>query len=356
MSLIRASSPHAHGPLSTGRIMQLVLLATVPGLLVSIWFFGWGVLINIALAAATAVACEAAIVGLRKRPVMFYLRDYSAVVTAVLLALALPPLAPWWIPVVGTAFAIVIAKHLYGGLGFNPFNPAMVGYVVLLISFPVEMTRWPAPLPVYPEGESLPGLWSSLQMVLGLAPAATVDGLTAATPLEVLKHNTGLLLDQLYIAEPVFAHGEWAGAGWEFINLGFLAGGIFLLTQRVFTWHAPVAMLATLALLALFFYDGGSSTSRGSPLFHLFSGATMLGAFFIVTDPVTSAVSVRGRLVYGALIGLLIFVIRSWGAYPDAVAFAVLLGNFAAPFIDYYTQPRTYGHTRARRATETRKE
>lgn len=355
MSLIRASSPHTHGPVSTARIMQLVLLATLPGLLASLWFFGWGVLFNIVLATITAVACEAGIMVLRKRPVMFYLRDYSAVVTAVLLALALPPLAPWWIPVVGTIFAIVIAKHLYGGLGFNPFNPAMVGYVVLLISCPVEMTRWPAPLPLYPEGEQFPGLWSSLRIVFGMSPLA-LDGLTAATPLEVLKHNTGLLVDQLYAADPVFSNGEWAGAGWEFVNLGFLAGGIFLLTQRVFTWHAPVAMLVSLALLALLFYDGGSSSSRGSPLFHLLSGATMLGAFFIVTDPVTSAVSVRGRLVYGALIGILVFVIRSWGSYPDAMAFAVLLANFAAPFIDYFTQPRTYGHTHARRATGTRKE
>lgn len=355
MSMIHASSPHTHGATSTARIMQLVVLALLPGLFASLWFFGWGVLINIVLAALTAIACEAGIMALRKRPVMFYLRDYSAMVTAMLLALALPPLAPWWIPVVGTVFAIAIAKHLYGGLGFNPFNPAMVGYVVLLVSCPVEMTRWPAPLPLYPNGEQFPGLWSSLQIVLGMSPLA-VDGLTAATPLEVLKHNTGLLVDQLYDTESVLTHGKWAGAGWEFINLGFLAGGIFLLARRVFTWHAPIAMLVTLAALALFFYDGGSSSSRGSPLFHLLSGATMLGAFFIVTDPVTSVVSVRGRLVYGALIGALVFVIRSWGSYPDAVAFAVLLANFAAPFIDYFTQPRTYGHTRARRAIGTRKE
>lgn len=355
MSLIRASSPHTHSALSTARMMQLVLLATLPGLAAALWFFGWGVLINIVLATTTAVACEALVMTLRKRPVLFYLRDYSAVVTAVLLALALPPLAPWWIPVVGTVFAIVIAKHLYGGLGFNPFNPAMVGYVVLLISCPVEMTRWPAPLPLYSQGETFPDLLASWQIVLGFAPTV-LDGITAATPLEVLKHNTGLLVDQLYVDEAIFSTGRLAGAGWEFINLGFLVGGFFLLSRRVFTWHAPVAMLVTLALMALIFYDGGSSSSHGSPLFHLFSGATMLGAFFIVTDPVTSAVSVRGRLVYGALIGLLIFVIRSWGSYPDAVAFAVLLGNFAAPFIDYFTQPRTYGHHRARRALGSSKE
>ena len=140
-----------------------------------------------------------------------------------------------------------------------------------------------------------------------------------------------------------------AGSG---SNLGFLAGGLFLLYKRVFTWHAPVAMLVALFLISGIFYDGGSSASGGSPVLHLLSGATMLGAFFIVTDPVTSAVSNRGRLIYGAAIGVLVYLIRTWGNYPDAVAFAVLLLNFAAPFIDYYTLPRTYGHTKARRATE----
>ena len=146
--------------------------------------------------------------------------------------------------------------------------------------------------------------------------------------------------------------GRWAGIGWEWANLAFLAGGAWLLYQRIFTWHAPVAMLASLSLMAALFYDGGSSASGGSPLFHLLSGATMFGAFFIVTDPVTSAVSVRGRLVYGALIGVLVYIIRVRGNYPDAVAFAVLIMNFAAPFIDHYTQPRTYGHQHIGRETK----
>ena len=131
------------------------------------------------------------------------------------------------------------------------------------------------------------------------------------------------------------------------LSVAFLAGGAWLLYRRIFTWHAPVAMLAALALMAALFHDGGSSASGGSPLFHLLSGATMFGAFFIITDPVSSAVSVRGRLVFGALIGVLVYLIRVWGNYPDAVAFAVLIANFAAPFIDHYTQPRTYGHRKA---------
>jgi electron transport complex protein RnfD len=283
---------------------------------------------------------------------MFYLRDCRALVTAVLLGLALPPLAPWWVVVIGTGFAILIAKHLYGGLGYNPFNPAMVGYVVLLISFPVQMTAWATPLPLYPEGVSAPNFWESLQIVFPVLSPENIDAVTAATPLDTFKHNSSLLVTQLYEKTPLFSQAHWAGLGWEWVNLGFLAGGILLLARRVFTWHAPVAMLSSLALCAALFYDSGSSASHGSPLMHLLSGGTMLGAFFIVTDPVTSATSNRGRLIYGALIGVLIFIIRSWGSYPDAVAFAVLLMNFAAPLIDNYTLPRTYGHTKSRRATE----
>jgi len=349
----RVTSPHGHAPQRTDQVMLRVLLATLPGLVALTWNFGWGTLINIVLASATATACEAGVMALRKRPVRFYLSDLSALVTAVLLGLALPPLAPWWLVLMGVAFAIVIAKQFYGGLGYNPFNPAMVGYVVLLISFPIEMTTWITPRELLPEGVSLPGLWQSLQLVLPL-PAPTdlaVDAFTGATPLDSFKHNTGLLTEQFYQQTPLFREAELAGFGWEWVNLGFLAGGGWLLYQRIFTWHAPAAMLAAITLLSGIFYDGGSSTSAGSPLMHLLSGATMLGAFFIITDPVTSATSNLGRLIYGAGIGILVFVIRVWGNYPDAVAFAVLLMNFAAPLIDNYTVPRTYGHARAKRAT-----
>lgn len=349
--MLNITSPHAHSEQNTADVMKLVLLATIPGFVAMSWNFGWGTTINLLIAVITALACESAVLKLRRRPLRFYLSDYSATVTAVLLGLALPPLAPWWIAVVGTAFAIVVAKHLYGGLGYNPFNPAMVGYVVLLISFPVQMTTWPAPYLIMPEGVGIPGLGESLQIVFGSGNAA-VDAYTAATPLDVFKHNTGLLVEQLYRTEPVFASGELAGVSWEWVNLGFLAGGCFLLYRRVFTWHAPLCMLAALTLMSLLFYDGGSSTSKGSPLLHLLSGATMLGAFFIVTDPVTSATSNRGRMIYGALIGVLIFIIRSWGSYPDAVAFAVLLMNFAAPLLDNYTLRRTYGQKKPHKATE----
>lgn len=343
MALLTVTSPHATGNLNTAQLMQLVLLAAIPGVLALTWHFGWGTLVNIAWASLVAVIAEAMALKLRKRPIKFYLTDYSALVTALLLAVALPPNSPWWLITIGIGFSILIAKHLYGGMGYNPFNPAMVGYVVLLISFPVEMTTWGAPRQAF-DGQ-LPGLLDSLQCLFvgrEALGAFSLDGITMATPLDVLKQNNALLIDDLWQQSPQF--GQWAGLGWEWANLGFLAGGLFLMYKRVFTWHAPLSMLAALTVMSALFYDGGSSSSGGSPLFHLLSGATMFGAFFIVTDPVTSAVSVKGRVIFGALIGVLLYLIRVWGNYPDAIAFAVLLMNFAAPLLDYYTQPRTYGH------------
>lgn len=351
MAFIRATSPHTHAATTTAQVMQQVILATLPGVAALTVFFGVGVLINIALACLCALFFETVILKVRRRRIGFYLKDYSAIVTAVLLGAALPPWCPWWLVVVGIFFAVVVAKHVYGGLGYNPFNPAMVGYVVLLISFPVEMTQWATPLGALQDGQTL-NTWSD---ILGkFMPDVETDGLSAATPLDTLKQNNGLTLQAVYANDPLLSAGRWAGSGWEWVNLAFLAGGIYLLVKRVFTWHAPVAMLSSLGLLAALFYDGGSSNSAGSPLFHWLSGGTMLGAFFIVTDPVTSAVSNRGRLIYGAAIGVLVFVIRVWGNYPDAVAFAVLLMNFAAPFIDFYTLPRTYGHQLAGRATKSK--
>jgi electron transport complex protein RnfD len=344
MSLLWQSSPHTHARLGTAQIMQLVLLATLPGVAALVWFFGFGVLVNIVLACAFALAFEAIAMRLRGRPALFYLRDCSALVTATLLAISMPPYAPWWLILIGMFAAIVLAKQLYGGLGYNPFNPAMVGYVVLLISFPVEMTRWLAPAGL----DAAPGLGlaEGLQKSFGLLGAERLDAVTAATPLDLFRASEGVLMADLWAGSEQF--GRFGGYGWEWVNAGFLVGGLYLLYRRVFTWHAPLSMLASITLLSLLFYDGGSSASGGSPLFHLFTGATMFGAFFIVTDPVSSAVSTRGRIVYGALIGALVYIIRVWGNYPDAVAFAVLLLNFAAPFIDHYTQPRTYGHARGR--------
>ena len=341
MAFLKISSPHAHGPMSTARVMRLVIISTLPGLVALTWFFGFGTLSNVLWASAGALAFEALALKLRKRPLGFYLSDCSALVTAVLLGIALPPAAPFWLLLIGIGFAILLCKHMYGGMGYNPFNPAMAAYVFLLISFPVEMTDWLAPRGAVPASELL-GPVEALLRSLGIASGGQLDGVSMATPLDILKQNDGLLLADLWAQTPQY--GQFAGIGWEWVNIAFLLGGLYLLYRRVFTWHAPISMLIALSIMALLFYDGGSSASGGGVLFHLLSGATMFGAFFIVTDPVSSAVSNRGRIAYGATIGVLIYVIRAWGNYPDAVAFSVLLMNFAAPFIDHYTQPRTYGH------------
>jgi len=351
MALLNITSPHTQGANRTGQLMRLVVYATFPGIAALTYFFGVGVLINVLLASLSCMALEALVMKLRARPVAFYLKDCSALVTGVLLGVSLPPYCPWWLVVSGALCAIVLAKQLYGGMGFNPFNPAMVAYVLLLISFPVQMTQWAMPSPMLGDGQTTPSLVAALDQIFF---GTQLDGYASATVLDLMKQNSGLLLSDLYQQQPALATGLWAGAGWEWVNIGFLIGGLFLLYKKAFSWHAPICMLAALGLMAAIFYDSGSSDSAGSPLFHLFSGATMLGAFFIVTDPVSSAVSQRGRMIYGALIGVLIYVIRAWGTgYPDGVAFAVLLLNFAAPFIDYYTTPRTYGHSKPRRATDS---
>jgi len=334
VSFLKITSPHGHGPLTTAGIMQTVLLATLPGVAVMTWFFGPGTLINLLFGGALALAFEAAALRLRDRNPGPYLRDYSVLVTSTLLCIALPPYSPWWLVATGIFSSVILGKHVFGGLGYNPFNPAMVGYVILLISFPLQMSTWQAPRGL----DAVPGVVDALEALL---LPARYDAITMATPLDVLRQNQGLLMADLQAQKPQF--GRWAGVGWEWINLAFLAGGLWLLFKRVFTWHAPVGLLAALGLCAAIGFDSGSSESGGSPLLHWLSGATMFGAFFIITDPVSSAVSNRGRLIFGALIGVLIYLIRVHGNYPDAVAFAVLILNFAAPLIDQYTQPAVYG-------------
>lgn len=341
MAFLRLSSPHAHGPQRTSRVMLWVILATLPGLLAQTLCFGWGNLVNTVFCVAVALLTEGMILMLRKRPVAFFLKDNTAAVTGLLLGLSLPPFAPWWVSVVAVVVAILLAKQLYGGLGSNPFNPAMVGYALVLVSFPVAMTtNWASPTGL---SADTPGLLHTI--ALNFTGAEPVDGYTMATPLDVYKHDIKTQLSGQVLQNPAF--GDFVSKGWEWVNLGFLAGGLLLIALRLITWHIPVSMLAALSVMSLAF---GWDPDQYAPLtIHLLSGATMLGAFFIATDPVTAATSRKGKLVYGAGIGILLYIIRSWGSYPDAVAFAVLLMNFAVPFIDYYTQPRTYGHQKARR-------
>ena len=337
------------GPLprraGTSNLMLQVVLATLPGLAALVVFFGMGVLVTVTLAVLGAVMAEAFGLWLRGRSIRLGLGDGSAVVTGLLLGLALPPLLPAGLTLLGAALAVLLGKHVYGGLGQNPFNPAMVGYAILLVSFPVEMTTWVAPPQLLTDGSA--GLLDAGAVIFA---GASPDAFSGPTPLDDFKHREGLTAAEWQAVSGL--GGRFAGLGWEWVNLGFLAGGIYLLRRRLFSWHAPAGMLGALALCAALFWDGGSSTSPGSPLFHLLSGATMLGAFFIVTDPVSGAATPRGRLVFGIGVGILVYVIRAFGGYPDAVAFAVLLMNAAAPLIDASTRPRTYGHATTAKRNE----
>ncbi len=335
---VASSSPYVAPGNQLKRLMLHVLIALLPGTAAYAWLFGAGVIVNITIAVLFALAFEAAILKLRGKPVWPHVSDFSAVVAAWLFALCLPMHSPWWLVAVGIGFAMIAGKHIYGGLGFNPFNPAMVGYVVLLISFPREMTTWYLPESI--SGESL-GLAESIAYSFGAADPATWDALSSATPLDQLK--TGLAQD-LSVAEisraPLF--GSFGGAGWEWIAVCWLVGGIYLLLTRTIRWHIPAALLGAVLLMSALFYLVDPE-SFASPLFHLFSGAVIIGAFFIATDPVSAATTDLGRIYYGLMIGCLIYVIRAWGGYPDGVAFAVLLANMCVPLIDYYTQPRVYG-------------
>lgn len=330
------TSPYLLKETSVQRVMLKVLLALLPGLAAYVYFFGPAVLVHVALATATALAGEAVMLKIRGRPLGLFLSDLSAVVTAWLIALTFPPLAPWWLTVSATLFAIVIAKQLYGGLGQNPFNPAMIAFAVSIVSFPALMSQWPG------TGGDFA---TQLRVIFGQIPR--VDGLTSATPLDALKTALMLAGDSHSVSVPGILgnhdiYGLAAGRGWEWVSLGYLAGGLWLIQQRVITWHMPTAFLAGLSLIS-----GGlwlwQPAAFANPVFHALAGGAMLGAFFIVTDPVTGATTPRGKLIFAGSAGLLTYLIRVFGGYPDGVAFAVLLLNICVPLIDMYTQPPVFG-------------
>jgi len=326
--------PHFSLPTSVPLIMKRVLLALLPGTAMLLWLFGIGVLTNVLLAIGFCLAGEAAVLRLRRRPLALHLGDFSAVVTGWLLGVALPPLSPWWLILIACVFAIVVAKQIYGGLGYNPFNPAMVGYVVVLISFPIEMTAWLSP------EIAGPGVLTGLSSILS-GGASQIDGVTAATALDTVKTQVqfGRMISE-FSNEPAF--GYLGGTGIEWVAALYMAGGIWMVYMGVTNWQIPVSTLAGLFVSAAIFWLLDPE-AFAAPLFHLFSGGAMLGAFFIATDPVSACTTPRGRLVFGAGVGVLTYVIRTWGGYPEGVAFAVLLMNLMAPTIDHYTRPRVFG-------------
>ncbi|WP_283743379.1 electron transport complex subunit RsxD [Sideroxydans sp. CL21] len=334
------SSPFITQPSSVSQIMLRVLIALIPGIALYVWYFGPAILVSIALASVTALATEAVMLKLRQRPLKPFLSDNSALLTAWLLALSIPALAPWWLVVVGTGFAIAISKHLYGGLGNNPFNPAMIGYAVLIISFPVHMTHWITPHGMggieLSFGEQLDYIFNGV-----LPDGLKLDAVTMATPLDTLKTQLHLGLSVNDIRDmPIYGH--LAGKGSEMVAIGFAIGGLYLLSIRIISWHLPVAFLATLFATAGLFHLV-DPVHYVTPLFHWFSGAAILGAFFILTDPVTSPTTAKGKLIFAAGAGLLTYLIRAFGGFPDGMAFATLLMNICVPLIDAWTQPKVFG-------------
>lgn len=329
------NSPYLLKPASVQSVMLRVLLALLPGIAAYVYFYGGGILVQIALASVTALLAEALMLSIRKKPLSLFLTDGSALVTAWLLALAMPPIAPWWLIVLATALAIIVAKHLYGGLGQNPFNPAMVGFCLMIVAFPQLMSQWP--------GVHAADFATQLNLIFG--SERVLDAVSSATPLDAVR--TALHSATAHATVNEITHGQGfgyvSGIGAEWIAAGYLLGGLYLLQQRLITWHLPCAFIAALALLSGIF-SLVNPNEYANPLFHLFSGGAMLGAFFIVTDPVSGATTPRGKLLFAAGVGLLTWVIRNYGAYPDGVAFAVLLMNIGAPLLDRYTQPPVFGH------------
>jgi electron transport complex protein RnfD len=334
------SSPFIAQPSSVSQIMLRVLLALIPGIALYVWYFGPAILVSITLASLTALATEAAMLKLRNRPIKPFLSDNTALLTAWLLALSIPPLAPWWLVVVGTAFAIAVSKHLYGGLGSNPFNPAMIGYAVLIISFPVHMTHWLTPHAL--GGVELSFVEQLNYIFNGVLPNnLTLDAITMATALDTLKTQLHLGLSVSDIRDmPIY--GRLAGKGSEMVAIGFAIGGLYLIFTRIISWHLPVAYLAALFATAGLFHLLDPQ-HYVTPLFHWFSGAAMIGAFFIITDPVTSPTTAKGKIIFAVGAGILTYLIRAFGGFPDGMAFATLLMNLCVPLIDAYTQPKVFG-------------
>ncbi|WP_114418410.1 RnfABCDGE type electron transport complex subunit D [Marinospirillum perlucidum] len=339
--------PHAHSNASLSALMFQVILALTPATLYSFWLYGWPAFNLWVVCVGSALFWEALFLKMFGKAIFQHLRDGSALVTAWILALCLPPWAPWWLAFLGSFLAIAMIKQIFGGLGQNVFNPAMAARVMLLIAFPVEMTTWISPQAVT---SAQPDFATSLAITLGQAPQA-IDAYSGATFLDTVKNQLGqgkllsdLLINQDYSLGATF-QGMHSGSFGESSALLLLLGGLFLLWRRVISWQAPLGVLlgaGVPAALAHFFhpevYPGAA--------FHLLTGGVILAAFFIVTDPVTAPTTARGRLLFGLGCGLLAWLIRTFGNYPEGIAFAVMLMNSAVPVIDRYIKPRIYGRTR----------
>lgn len=337
------SAPHAHASDSVPKIMLSVWVALLPASGLGVYQFGWPALNILVITSIAAVAAEAGSLWVAGKNIGRHLADGSALLTGWILGMSLPPWAPWWLGVFGAVFAIVVGKHVFGGLGQNLFNPAMLARVALLVSFPLEMTQWPSPAAL--SGGAAPGFLDGFSITFaGNYP----DALTGATVLGHIK--TELAAHGASVEASLTGHytalsatvGTTAGSLGETSAALLLLGGLFLMFRRTIAWHIPAAMLGTVAVLATAFHLVDPSRYADAGV-HLLSGGLIMAALFIATDPVGSPATPRGRLIFGMGCGALIYVIRVWGGYPEGVAFAVLLMNAVTPIIDHYVRPRIYG-------------
>ena len=335
--MFNQQSPFVQKAPTVTLVMMLVMFALLPGILAYIFFFGIGVLLNLTIAIITALISEYFVLKIRNLPVKLFITDGSAVVAASLLALSIPSIAPWWIIVIGTLFTIIIAKHFYGGLGSNLFNPAMVGYAVLLVSFPAVMTKWPLPA-----SHLLDFNIAQQIQIFFYGTKEIIDSVSSATPLDYIK-------TQIFLGKPFdlnFTNGMPINSYFNasiIISLSFLLGGVFMWWIKIITWHLPVTFLLSLALISAIFWLIDSSQYL-PPFIHLFSGGTLLCAFFIITDPVSGPTTPKGKIFFAFGVALLVYLIRVFGGYPEGIAFAVIFMNICVPLIDSLTQPKVFGH------------
>jgi electron transport complex protein RnfD len=347
-----ATSPHKHNRSSVFSKMLKVCLALIPGMIIYIWFFGPAIIFQVVLSIIFALIIEFLLLKIRKQKLSLYLMDGSVIVTALIFALMITPYTPWWISLAGISFGIIFGKHIYGGLGQNLFNPAAAGYIFVLLCFPVYMNNWPVATGINTGDNSSVDylsiifsnpLSSNTSTITSLYSGETgrLDAVSSATPLADMQNRIASMdMVSEIRTNPIYS--TLAGKGWEWVNFGYLLGGVILLILGIISWQIPTALLGGMIGISLVFnmYD---SEIYASSLFHLFSGGSMLGAFFVATDPVTASITPKGKLIYGCLIGILAYIIRIWGAYPDGVAFAILIANSFVPLIDKYTRPRVVG-------------
>ena len=341
------SAPHTHSGNAVSNVMLTVILALMPATLLGLYAFGFPALNTLVITIVSSLLAEAISLYFADKPIMPALLDGSAFLTGLLLAMSLPPWAPWWISALGGFFGIIIGKHIFGGLGQNIFNPAMLARVCLLISFPLEMTTWVPYKPFF--SEQSPGFLESLKITFVGIP--NFDAMTSAT---IMGHvRTELTVHHDVSSALASGHydlfntiiGTTGGSLGETSTLLVVLGGLYIIYKRIISWHIPVTMIATILILASIFHFIDSDRFA-SPLFHIFSGGYMLGAFFIATDLVTSPNTKPGQIIFAVGLAVLVFVIRTWGGYPEGMGFAVLLMNALTPLIDHYIKPRIYGRDR----------